>query len=61
VLLAKRSKRQTMMASNFRLRASAINSFSLGRESFAPDSPESTYSRKIVSFRAVQYAFKSRT
>ncbi len=54
VLLAKRSKRQTTIASNFRFRASAISSSSLGREFFAPDSPTSIYSRKMVNFRAAQ-------
>src|ERR1039458_8688518 len=33
---AKRSKRQTRIESNFLLRASAMSSFSSGRESFAP-------------------------
>src|ERR1019366_1622060 len=38
---AKRSKRQTKIESNFRLRASAMSSLSSGRESFAPDWPMS--------------------
>jgi len=51
---AKRSKRHTMMASNCRFLAEAISSFSCGRESFAPDSPTSTYSRNTDIPRAVQ-------
>src|ERR1019366_5065026 len=58
---AKRSKRQTKIESNFRLRASAMSSLSSGRESFAPDWPMSMYSRMIVRPRAEQYARRSRS
>jgi putative heme iron utilization protein len=57
---AKRSKRQTKIESNFRLRASAMSSLSSGRESFAPDWPMSMYSRMMVKPRAAQYARRSR-
>jgi hypothetical protein len=58
---ANRSNFQTTTASKRLLLASALRRFSSGRESFAPDTPASTYSPTNSQPRCLQYSRSSRS